>query len=144
MVWQVTAVERQGLGTEAQGDGAPMGEVLMLDREQREILRRLIDVDSEGMADDAALAITTRDRHSAAEAVGRLEAMLALMDAIGWTEPAEDPGVMPVEVGDAVVGWALRELSQVRRWLPEAVAEGRPDTDDDLLALAVLREVAGT
>lgn len=116
----------------------------MLDREQREILRRLIDVDSQGMADDAALAIAHRDRHSAVEAVGRLEAMVALMDAIGWAEPDDDPGTLPIAVSDAVVGWALRELSQVRRWLPEAVAEGEPDTDDDLLALAVLREVAGT
>lgn len=116
----------------------------MLDREQREILRRLIDVDSEGMTDDAAIAIAHRDRHSAVEAVGRLEAMVALLDSIGWAEPEDAPDLQAVAVGDAVVGWALRELSQVRRWLPEAIAEGEPDTDDDLLALAVLREVAGT
>jgi hypothetical protein len=120
-----------------------MGRVVVLDREQRDVLRRLVDVDSQGMADDVALAITHRDRRAAVEAVGRLQAMVALLDAIDWAEPEHDGPARAVELGDAVVGWALRELATVRQWLPQAVAEGEPDTDEDLLALAVLREVAG-
>lgn len=120
-----------------------MARTVVLDREQRDILRRLVDVDSQGMADDVALAITHRDRHAAVEAVGRLQAMVALLDAIEWAEPEDDPAARPVEVGDEVIGWAVRELATVRQWLPQAIAEGEPDTDDDLLALAVLREVAG-
>lgn len=121
-----------------------MGREVQLDREQREILRRLVDVDSQGMADDVAIAITHRDRHAAVEAVGRLEAMVSLLDSIGWAE--HDGGQEPksFELEDGVVGWALRELVAVRQWLPKAIEEDDPEVDDDLLALAVLREVAGT
>jgi hypothetical protein len=117
---------------------------VLLDREQREILRRLVDVDSQGMADDVAVAITHRDRHAAVEAVGRLEAMVALLDAIGWAEPdGDDLAPHVCELSDAVVGWALRELVAVREWLPKAIEDGE-QIDDDLLAVAVLRQVAGT
>lgn len=121
-----------------------MATLVMLDRAQRDILRRLVDVDSQGMADDVAAAVVARDRQGSVEAVGRLEAMVALMDTLGWVEPEDSDDLQPFALGDAVVGWAISELVSVREWLPAALAAGEQDVTDEANALAVLREVAGT
>lgn len=121
-----------------------MARLVMLDREQRDLLRRLVHLDGQGMADDVAAGFVDRDRRATVEAVGRLQAMVALMDAIGWTGDEDDDLPRPVALGDAVVGWAVSELVAVREWLPAAVEAGERDLDDELAALDVLVQVAGT
>jgi hypothetical protein len=110
---------------------------VVLDREQREALRREIGLTATE-AGDLAYTIARCDRPASRETLRRLTGMAALLDCIGWAEQDGAPDEQPVTLTPEAAWWAGVD----RRAL--AVSLGEIDVRDvDLLALAALGALGG-
>ena len=108
-----------------------------LDREQREAVRHEIATTSNGYG-DFEFAIQDGDRAWVIEHLERLQGMLAVMDAIGWTEQDDAPDRQPVHATSRARQWAATNAAE----LAVAMTQSGP-VDMDLIALGALHRIAG-
>ena len=108
-----------------------------LDREQREAVRHEIATTANGYG-DFEFAIEGGDRAWAIQHLQRLQGMLAVMDAIGWTEQPDGPDRQPVRATSRARQWAATNATE----LAVAMTQGG-HVDQDLVALAALHQIAG-
>ncbi len=123
---------------DAMGDHAG---VVVVDREQHEAIYEEISVHAHNYGGIEA-AFDTRDRQDVIRHLERFEAMVALMDAIGWREHPEAPDEQPVHV-DARGAQILE--AQVREIAADLDAGCNTDhpawLDRNLVLLATLRQL---
>jgi len=111
---------------------------VVLDGEQREALRRELRLAALDCG-DLNVAIDQGDR---AFVLGRLDLLAniaAVLDAVGWREQPGAPDRQPVAIPPEAAGWLAANADALTVSLHEA---GGSDLDSDLLALAVMRELA--
>jgi hypothetical protein len=123
---------------EAMGDHA---RVVVVDREQREAIREEISVHAHNYGGIDA-AFDARDRQDVIRHLERFEAMVALMDAIGWREHPEAPDEQPVHVDER--GAQILE-AQARESAADLDAGCNTDhpawLDRNMMLLATLRQL---
>lgn len=115
-----------------------------LDRAQREAIRGEM-LTAAGDCGDISLALgdrreSGRDREFVVRRMARLQRIVATLDAVGWTEPPDNPEEVTVTVDRELAVWAAEAADELVVSLGESISL-RPDADLD--ALGALRLVAG-
>jgi hypothetical protein len=110
---------------------------ITLDREQRMALRFEMELCANSV-DDLTLYIARGDREGAHRIVKRAGEILALLDAIGWSEQADAPNDQSVPITDALASWSRGEAEE----LAAAFADFVPG-DRDLDAHRALALIGG-
>lgn len=108
----------------------------VLDRAQREALRNVLRTTTSGYG-DFAISFRKGDRQWVTEQLERLQGMVALMDAIGWSEQPDAPDEQPVTPTSQAAWWAGIDRAE----LTEALAESTEVLDSDLLALGAYQAI---
>jgi len=110
--------------------------VVVLDREEREALRRELRLAAMDCG-DINLMLDGGMRQLTMARLERLQGIAAVLDAIGWSEVDGAPDRQPVTVTPATAAWLSRNADELVVSLAEMDGE-----DIDLLALAVMRKLA--
>ncbi len=105
---------------------------IQLDFEQRAALRDHVAVTSD-CGGDISNYMEAGNREDAVTAVENLRGMIALLDAIGWSEPSDAPHIQQVDISASAAWWATLKRPELASLFTE---EGFVVHDDDLLALA--------
>ena len=111
---------------------------VVLDGEQREALRRELRLAALDCG-DINVAINQGDRTFVLGRLDLLASIAAVLDAVGWAEQPGAPDRQPVAVPPEAAAWLAANADALTVSLHEA---GGSDLDSDLLALAVMRELA--
>jgi hypothetical protein len=83
-----------------------------LDRAQREALREELELYASGWG-DFGIGFRTGDREYVLRSIRRLRRLVAMMDAIGWSEQPDTPVALPVRVTRSMAAWARREAKSL-------------------------------
>lgn len=113
-----------------------------LDRAEREALRRELTEQASGF-DDLDRCMQNGDREGAYRLAARLTTILAIIDAIGWSEHPDEPDEQPVTADlSPHAEWIERAARELVGFLEGDDPAGVVDLDSDLLAVAVLGRLA--
>jgi hypothetical protein len=105
-----------------------------LDRAQREALREELELYVSGWG-DFQYGFRNGDREYVVSSMRRLRRLVAMMDAIGWSEQPDTPETLPVRVTRSMAAWARREAKSLVVSLEECSGVDHA-TDENLDAYA--------
>jgi hypothetical protein len=83
-----------------------------LDRAQREAIRSEMELRACGWG-DLQWGVTQGDRRFAYKEYRRVGRMMAVMDAIGWSEQPDTPDKLPIARSGSLAAWARREAQEI-------------------------------